>query len=74
MSREPAKIGALDRELECAMGEAESKVSLMKNQKNAMIVAAVLLTMFLIGFLADVEKLMLLGIFGTLILQGMRSR
>jgi len=74
MSRDPANIKMLSRELDVAMGEAEAKVSLMKNQKNAMIVAAVLLGLFVIGYLADVEKLMLVAIFGTMILQGMRSR
>jgi UPF0716 family protein affecting phage T7 exclusion len=56
------------------ISEAEAHVSLMKNQRNAMVVAGILLAVFVIGLLTDAVGLMLLAIFGTQILQGMRSR
>jgi hypothetical protein len=55
------------------IGEAHGTVSLMKKQKNAMMVAAILLFMFIMGVVSDSAIFRDVAIMGTLILQGMRS-
>ena len=74
MARQPSNLGVLSREADVVMGEAEAKASLMKNQKNATMVAAVLLFMFVLGVFADSSIFRDVAIMGTLILQGLRSR
>jgi hypothetical protein len=55
------------------IAEAHGPVSLMKKQKNAMMVAAILLFMFIMGVVSDSAIFRDVAIMGTLILQGMRS-